>query len=313
MKFKDDYFNGEYKDGFYIRPIMKCVWAAHLEVLEEITSLCRKHDIKYYASAGTLLGAVRHQGIIPWDDDIDISMKREDYQRFVYYAKKELPKGWRIKNPFLDVPEFEVYSRVENSDFINLDVDFLKQFHGCPYPVGIDVFPLDYIPRDLQAQKLQQSLLEVVGNLARGWDVNMEENDKKWDALIACEEICGIKLKREASISHELYKLADGICAMYGEDDGEKLTVMSYYVRGIYKGIPKECYDDFIDVPFDSITIPIPIGYDQELRTWYGSDYMIPVQGMAEHEYPYFRRLEEYLRNEFKKSGVEMPGWMQWT
>ena len=81
---------------FIIEPMMKYAWAAEIEVLEVVAEICNRHNIQYFADYGTLLGAVRHKGFIPWDDDIDISMFRSDYERFLKIAPAELPSGWQI-------------------------------------------------------------------------------------------------------------------------------------------------------------------------------------------------------------------------
>ena len=79
LTFDDSYFLGETRDGFYIEPMMKCAWAAQLEVMCVIKQICEKYDIPYFAYYGTLLGTIRHKGFIPWDDDMDICMLRKDY------------------------------------------------------------------------------------------------------------------------------------------------------------------------------------------------------------------------------------------
>ena len=83
MYFKEEYFLEENRDGFLVSQDMKRAWAAQLEVLEEVKRVCAILDIKFYADWGTLLGAVRHHGFIPWDDDMDIAMLRIDYMRFL--------------------------------------------------------------------------------------------------------------------------------------------------------------------------------------------------------------------------------------
>ena len=73
---------GEVRDGYYVQPMMKRIWAVQLDMLKEIDRICRRHHVNYYGWFGTLLGAVRHHGFIPWDDDLDLAMLREDYERF---------------------------------------------------------------------------------------------------------------------------------------------------------------------------------------------------------------------------------------
>lgn len=94
MVFNNAYFEDEVRDGFFVPSEMKRAWAAELEVLSEIDKICKKHNIQYFADWGTLLAAVRHEGFIPWDDDLDITMKREDYHRFMEIAQTELPEGF---------------------------------------------------------------------------------------------------------------------------------------------------------------------------------------------------------------------------
>ena len=98
MQFSKEYFEDEVREGFYVSGMMKRVWAAQLEVLEEVAKVCEKHKIRWFADCGTLLGAVRHNGYIPWDDDLDICMLRDDYIRFIKIAKQELPSGYWVIN-----------------------------------------------------------------------------------------------------------------------------------------------------------------------------------------------------------------------
>lgn len=101
-----DFFKDEIRNGFYIPTAIKQAWAADLDVLAENDRICKKHDIKYFADWGTFLGAVRHGGYVPWDDDLDICMLRDDYIKFRSVADEELPPGgWIILvgNPYLDM------------------------------------------------------------------------------------------------------------------------------------------------------------------------------------------------------------------
>lgn len=146
MEFQDSYLEAEVREGFYIPSLMKRAWAAQMEVLEIITNICKKYHIQYFAEWGTLLGAVRHQGRIPWDDDIDIGMFREEYERFCEVVDQELPaECW-----FLDHQRVKGYEnrvgRVINSRVHVVEGENLEKYHGFPYVAGIDIFCLDEVP-----------------------------------------------------------------------------------------------------------------------------------------------------------------------
>ena len=90
MNVQESFLLDEVRCGFLVPAAVKQAWAAELEVLMEIDRVCKLHDIEYFADWGTLLGAVRHGGFVPWDDDLDIIMFREDYNKFLTCAEKEM-------------------------------------------------------------------------------------------------------------------------------------------------------------------------------------------------------------------------------
>ena len=94
--FSDNFFQDETREGFLVEAEMKHAWAAELEVLVQIDKICAENGIMYYADSGTLLGAVRHKGFIPWDDDMDICMMRKDYIKFLSVASKGLPSSMKL-------------------------------------------------------------------------------------------------------------------------------------------------------------------------------------------------------------------------
>ena len=151
------YYPGEWREGFYVESKMRCAWAAEIEVLLEIDRICKKYGLTWYASHGTLLGAVRHKGFVPWDDDLDITMKRPDYMRFLEVAQDELPEEWILLHSTGKKVEWEQpIARVVNADTYSLKFDRMKRFHGCPYIVGVDIFPLDYFPSDPDEEEMQK-------------------------------------------------------------------------------------------------------------------------------------------------------------
>ena len=132
MVLDDKFFEGEEINGFYVEPLMKHAWAAQMELLSEVDEVCQKYGIRWFAEWGTLLGAVRHKGFIPWDDDIDIAMLRHDYKRFLEIPPEEWPNGIKILNESNNPGFTEMLSRVVNTMYINWSPGFLKKYHDFP-------------------------------------------------------------------------------------------------------------------------------------------------------------------------------------
>ena len=143
MQFPDNYFDDEVRDGFLVPGIIKKSWAAQLEVLSDIDTLCRKHGIRWFADCGTLLGAVRHGGFVPWDDDLDICMLRDDYNKFIKIAPSELPEWYSVINIHSSEEFTEMNTRVTNTMGIDYRREHTERYHEFPYPAGIDIFVLD--------------------------------------------------------------------------------------------------------------------------------------------------------------------------
>ena len=119
MFFNDEYYKEQNRDGFIVSQDMKRVWAAQLEVLQEVKRVCNILNIHFFADWGTLLGAVRHKGFIPWDDDMDIAMLRKDYMRFLSEAPALLEKYYEIKSVYNDPTDDTIKARIINGRHIN--------------------------------------------------------------------------------------------------------------------------------------------------------------------------------------------------
>ena len=96
--------------------IKKRLFETLLTILDEIDRVCKKNQIKYYAFAGTLLGAVRHQGFIPWDDDIDLLMMRQDYERFLLCCEKELSDNYSLQTTLNENGYYKYQARIRKND-----------------------------------------------------------------------------------------------------------------------------------------------------------------------------------------------------
>ena len=122
LNFTEDFFKREIKWDFPVGELRKRSWAAQLEVLKVISDICRKYQLTWYVYWGTLIGAVRHKGFIPWDDDIDIALKKEDYIRFLEVAQKELPDEYCILNSYTEDEHVDYFSRITNRHTIDYSI-----------------------------------------------------------------------------------------------------------------------------------------------------------------------------------------------
>lgn len=312
MYFDETYFNGEEREGFYIKPLMKRAWAAQLEILEQIDCICQRNNIEYFASSGTLLGAIRHGGFIPWDDDIDIEMKRVDYERFLKAAEAELPEWYKISSPTMDSKWNVPFSRVSNTHIIPLKGELLQQFHGFPMQVGIDIFPIDYLPVTQSEEDLMVNLFRAASMLALSWNKDEMSEEEKMESLRAVETYCNVRFTQDKPYRQQLWILADRISAMYWEMSGEAKEVSMIYMleNRLDFRIPVSCYRYAKRVPFENTTVPIPVGWDQILTVLYGEDYMTPKQGIADHEYPFYKGQMQKLKEYYMNKNKEIPKYL---
>ena len=305
MTFEPEFFRGEVRSGFYVQPLMKRVWAAQIEVLDEIDKICTRHNIKYIAQWGTLLGAIRHKGFIPWDDDMDLSMLRDDYERFIYYAKRELPEGWKLYD-HNDERFNTLLVRVVNSNCILLDRDFLEKFHGCPFFVGVDIFPMDRVPEDEEEQEALFYMLGILDKIGREWKEQEASPQGIESVAQKVEDLTGQRLDRTRSIRKQILHLADRTSAMYWDQDTEYVAMLYKLPDYPERKIPISWFDKIIRVPFENTTVPVIENYDYMLRKYLGEDYMEP-RVWASHGYPFFMPQINDLKDFFNEENVELP------
>lgn len=125
---------------------LKQLQSVELEILVAIAQLCEKHAIRWFLDGGTLLGAARHQGFIPWDDDIDIGMLREDYEKFLAIPEHEFPAGYSL-HTFDNTPGYAAMFAKVYKDGTRFMTQETREA-GCEQAIFVDVFPYDYVSLD---------------------------------------------------------------------------------------------------------------------------------------------------------------------
>lgn len=147
---------------------IKCVWVHEQDILDVIDTICKKNGLRYSLAYGTLLGAVRHSGFIPWDDDIDIMMPREDYNILLDVWNKEAPKNYILQNYYTDSDFTQNFSKIRknNTTFLQSESEREKNYHKG---IFVDVFPGDRVAPQRIKQAVQYIACAINLLYSRGY------------------------------------------------------------------------------------------------------------------------------------------------
>ncbi len=234
-----------------------------LNILKEIDRICKKHNIKYYLGEGTLLGAIRHQGFIPWDDDLDIVMPRKDYEQFIKIVNKEINPQYCLLNEKTSDSYYLPFSKIvslNNYGYINV-LDKFDEEHSGPF---VDIFPLDYFNTDnLNAVNKKYKKIRKIRDML----------------LLKASYIKPKKLKRKIyNIESKFYsnrnlhnKLSKQLKKCNENSQFVCNFASSYHPSK--QLVKKEIYGEPKYVKFEDGEFPVPNDYDTLLTTIYG-DYM---------------------------------------
>ena len=330
LEFQEDFFKQEVRNGFYIDETMKTLWAAELELLQKVAEICDRHGITWYAAYGTLLGAIRHEGFVPWDDDMDIWVKRKDYNRLLQILPEELPDEYQIRSPLVKQGYDQFHTLINNGNF-SMEEEHLRQYHGCPFSVGLDIFPLDYLPRGEEELAVQKNLVmlatrgaQVASQLLNG-EYNKAEDpaaqkqmlvEEIWEGIRYLEESCRIEIEHQLAEKEEWYRIASEfsrwanyLAMMYGEEESDYLTNYIDYVRWPQKKFSKSDFGEVYSASFENFMLPVPCGYEQILRRIYGA-YEVIHKNTGTHEYPCYVRQLRKLKNMVRSEG-EQREWLK--
>ncbi|MBR3516836.1 MAG: LicD family protein [Lachnospiraceae bacterium] len=294
MTFPKEYFYDEVREGFYISGMMKRSWAAQLEVLDEVARVCKKYGIQWFADCGTLLGAVRHGGYVPWDDDLDICMLRDDYIKFHKYAVPELPERY-VTLTFENEEYWQMITRVVNRGGISFEKEELEKYHGFPYAAGIDVFVLDYVAPDPGEEEVRRKLVNSVLEVGAIEGIDGDDPPQSGlELLQMVEETYQVKLDRKNHLRRQLYQIGERLSCLYPSEGAKEVVLMPFWCSHHDHKYPIECVNRVVQIPFETTMINVPAGYDAVLKVEYG-DYLRVVRKGGIHEYPLYQIQEDYI------------------
>ena len=247
----------------------KLIWACLLDLLEQVDRICRKYDISYYAIGGTLLGAVRHKGFIPWDDDLDIAMLREDYNRFLEVAERELHGKYFLQTTLSDAQYYKEHARVRNSDTTGICERY--ENHACNNGIYLDILPLENY-KDTFLGRMHSDICRTIGKImtVKVHYKTRSYNSHRSHIAYILSLILNVK---------SMHKLREFLETKNCKKATALVTLGDVYYSTYSRDRLTFNRSDFgatIELPFENGTILAPIGYKNILAKQYGNYFEFP-------------------------------------
>lgn len=275
----------------------KELFLVELDLLEKFKSICKKYSLTYYASSGTLLGAVRHKGFIPWDDDIDLFLMWDDYKIFLQVAPLECQYPYFFQS-YLTEEEGEVgASRIRRTDTTGCTQWEKENINDREYNRGvfIDIFPLFYIPDTKIMRYIQRKRVMFWWKCIRGYTALKQRNvNAEYQKYVNIYKFCSMFLNIKSMKRNYLEA-----CSMTKRRKKELGATSSrcHLETLMWDSL---WYDKTVELPFENTTISCPFEYDKVLTKQYG-DYKTPVKNGARHQMAVLdlkRSFKEYFNDE---------------
>lgn len=250
------------------------VHEANLKILKEIDRICRKYKIKYMLDAGTLLGAVRHQGFIPWDDDADVAFTRNNYEAFLKVVRRELPEGMELLTPqdfrggngFFDFTARIIYKNSKTHE----DSEEMQFYEGKLNHLWVDLFTIDELPQGKHAAAVTLLLHKMIYGMAMGHRYHLDYSKYSLFHKLAVGGLANVG-------RFVPMKLLFGMQRTVALKDKRGKSRLRYYSNYqpdyLYVTLQKEWCEEIVDLDFCDTKLMAPKHWD-EVLTWIYGDYM---------------------------------------
>ena len=290
-----EFYCPEVRDGYEVSAECKKVWAIQLDLLSMLVKVLHKHGLKYYACGGTMLGAVRHKGFIPWDDDIDIMMPREDYDKFCEVAPQEFHEPYFFQTEATDPGYLLRHAKLRNSNTAAIQKSLSR--YKCTFNQGIfiDIFPLDKVPDDKSELNVYyDEMWEIWGKVWRLHAYTYRNNRTTFWENLKCRLL-------ELFHRGDAYNLEyEDLARKYSRTDCSRWEIHATSLTARRTERFMWNIVDFEEVemmPFEMLELAVPKNYDAILRKSYGEWREFVVGGglHGEIEFDTEKSYKEYL------------------
>jgi len=298
LNLPSSFYDEEERDGYMISKSRKELWAILLDMMLEVDRVCRKYDIKYFLDSGTLLGAVRHHGFIPWDDDVDLIMTRENYNKFLEIGPFEFKHPYFLQNAYTDIDYVHGHSQLRRSDTCGILRGDYEKHVKFNLGIFIDIFVVDGIPnKKIQRYFFDKKIILYTNGL----------NNKK-DFIYHHINLSKILKYRRYDLIKKYGTLRNTFRAF--EQYAQRYRKSNYVSKVMFNNkyhLKREWLLDTEYIKFEDFSLPIPKEYSNILKVYYGSDYMIPKVAPSMHGEVILdtnRTYTEILKEIEKKNGI---------
>ncbi|MBR6979100.1 MAG: LicD family protein [Prevotella sp.] len=257
---------------FVVSEKRKAIWSIELKIMDEIDRICKKHGIKYFLAGGSMIGAARHNGFIPWDDDIDVGMLRADYERFLQVCKDDLSSQYHLQNNETDKGYYYIHTKIRDSKTTAIRKTDWRSGATFNQGIFVDVVPFDNIPDNPIQRRLHYYALTFVVKILKRhiYFKGIEKPTLKNRIAKMMGNIVFLFTTTE-----KMSKLNEKLIKYYANKRTRYIGEISTEYK--YKRSRREraLYEELIDHPFEDRFFKIPKKYDEILTQAYG-DWRTP-------------------------------------